>query len=54
MDETLVGGHLEAGGGRRHLGKKALVVFAAEVRGRAISGSMPLTFVRTRCSLARW
>ena len=35
MDETLVGG-LEAGGGRRHLGKKALVVIAAEVRGRAI------------------
>ena len=32
---TLVGG-LEAGGGRRHLGKKALVVIAAEVRGRAI------------------
>ena len=32
--ETLVGG-LEAGGGRRHLGKKALVV-TAEVRGRAI------------------
>ena len=35
VDETLVGG-LEAGGGRRHLGKKALVVIAAEVRGRAI------------------
>ena len=32
VDETLVGG-LEAGGGRRHLGKKALVVIAAEVRG---------------------
>ena len=29
-------GGLEAGGGRRHLGKKALVVIAAEVRGRAI------------------
>ena len=35
VDETLVGG-LEAGGGRRHLGTKALVVIAAEVRGRAI------------------
>ena len=35
VDETLVGG-FEAGGGRRHLGKKALVVIAAEVRGRAI------------------
>jgi len=35
VDETLVGG-VEAGGGRRHLGeKKALVVIAAEVRGRA-------------------
>ena len=35
MDETIVGG-VEPGGGRRHLGKKALVVIAAEVRGRAI------------------
>jgi transposase-like protein len=35
VDETLVGG-AEPGGGRRHLGKKALVVLAAEVRGRAI------------------
>ena len=36
VDETLVGG-AESGGGRRHLGqKKALVVIAAEVRGRAI------------------
>ncbi|MEW6749728.1 MAG: IS1595 family transposase [Candidatus Latescibacterota bacterium] len=36
VDETLVGG-AEPGGGRRHLGeKKALVVIAAEVRGRAI------------------
>ena len=35
VDETLVGG-LEAGGGRRHIGKKALVAVAAEVRGRAI------------------
>lgn len=35
VDETFVGG-VEPGGGRRHLGKKALVVVAAEVRGRAI------------------
>ena len=35
VDETIVGG-VEPGGGRRHLGKKALVVIAAEVRGRAI------------------
>jgi transposase-like protein len=35
VDETLVGG-VEPGGGRRHVGKKALVVVAAEVRGRAI------------------
>jgi len=35
VDETLVGG-VEPGGGRRHIGKKALVVVAAEVRGRAI------------------
>lgn len=35
VDETLVGG-VEPGGGRRHVGKKALVVIAAEVRGRAI------------------
>lgn len=35
VDETIVGG-VEPGGGRRHLGKKALVVVAAEVRGRAI------------------
>jgi len=36
VDETLVGG-TEPGGGRRHLGqKKALVVIAAEVRGRAV------------------
>jgi transposase-like protein len=34
VDETIVGG-LETGGGRRHLGKKALVIVAAEVRGRA-------------------
>ncbi|OGT26975.1 MAG: hypothetical protein A2Z17_03980 [Gammaproteobacteria bacterium RBG_16_66_13] len=35
VDETFVGG-VEPGGGRRHVGKKALVVIAAEVRGRAI------------------
>jgi transposase-like protein/ribosomal protein L37AE/L43A len=34
VDETFVGG-VEVGGGRRHIGKKALVVIAAEVRGRA-------------------
>ena len=34
VDETFVGGE-EPGGGRRHVGKKALVVIAAEVRGRA-------------------
>jgi transposase-like protein len=33
VDETFVGG-VEEGGGRRHVGKKALVVVAAEVRGR--------------------
>ena len=35
VDETLIGG-VERGGGGRHKGKKALVVIAAEVRGRAI------------------
>lgn len=35
VDETFVGG-VEEGGGRRHMGKKALVVIAAEIRGRAI------------------
>lgn len=34
VDESFVGGR-EPGGGRRHVGKKALVVIAAEVRGRA-------------------
>jgi transposase-like protein len=34
VDETFVGG-VEVGGGRRHIGKKALVVIAADVRGRA-------------------
>ena len=35
VDETLVGG-VETGGGRRHVGNKALVAIAAEVRGRGI------------------
>ncbi len=35
VDEPLIGG-VEPGGSRRHFGKKALVVIAAEVRGRAI------------------
>ncbi|HEU5395428.1 MAG TPA: IS1595 family transposase [Candidatus Methylomirabilis sp.] len=35
VDETFVGG-VEPGGGRRHIGKKALVAMAAEVRGPAI------------------
>ena len=35
VDETFVGG-VEAGGGRRQVGRKALVAIAAEVRGRAI------------------
>ena len=35
VDETFVGG-VEEGGGRRHVGSKALVVVAAEARGRAI------------------
>lgn len=35
VDETFVGG-VEEGGGRRHVGKKALVSIAAEVRGTAI------------------
>lgn len=33
IDETFVGGH-EKGGGRRHVGKKSLVIVAAEVRGK--------------------
>jgi transposase-like protein len=44
VDETFVGG-VEEGGGRRHVGKKALVVVAAEVRGRAI-GRIRLGCVR--------
>ena len=35
VDETFVGG-VEAGGGRRHLGTKALVVIAAQVNGKGI------------------
>ena len=35
VDETFVGGH-EVGGGRRHIGKKALVAVAAEVRGKGV------------------
>jgi transposase-like protein len=35
VDETFVGG-VEAQGGRRHVGKKALVAVAVEIRGRAI------------------
>lgn len=35
VDETLIGG-VEEGGGRRHVGKKALVAIAAEVRDTAI------------------
>lgn len=35
VDETFVGG-VEEGGGRRHLGNKALVVIAAEIRGQGI------------------
>ena len=35
VDETFVGG-VEKGGGRRHLGNKAMVVIAAEIRGKGI------------------
>jgi len=35
VDETLVGG-VETGGGRRHIGSKALVAIAAEIRGSGI------------------
>lgn len=44
VDETFVGG-AEAGGGRRHIGKKALVAVAAEVRDTAI-GRIRLACVR--------
>ena len=54
IDETFVGG-VEPGGGRRHVGKKALVVVAAEVRGRAI-GRIRLKRVRDAAadSLLPW
>src|SRR6266851_4486942 len=35
VDETFVGG-LEAGGGRRHIGKKVLIAIAVEIRGPAL------------------
>ena len=35
VDETFVGG-LEAGGGRRHVGKKVLIAIAVEIRGPAL------------------
>jgi transposase-like protein len=35
VDETFIGG-VEPGGGRRHIGKKALVAVAVEVRGKGI------------------
>jgi len=44
VDETFVGG-VEEGGGRRHVGQKALVAVAAEVRGAAI-GRIRLQRVR--------
>jgi len=44
VDETFVGG-VEKGGGRRHIGKKALVAVAAEIRGTAI-GRIRLQCVR--------
>ena len=47
-DETFVGG-VEEGGGGRHLGKKALVAVAAEVRGPAI-GRIRLQQIRDASS----
>lgn len=44
VDEIFVGG-VEEGGGRRHVGKKALVAVAAEVKGTAI-GRIRLSCVR--------
>ena len=44
VDETFIGG-VEQGGGRRHVGKKALVAVAAEVRG-AGTGRIRLQAVR--------
>jgi hypothetical protein len=40
VDETFVDG-IEAGRGKQHVGKKALVVVAAEVQGRAIGRIRP-------------
>ncbi len=44
VDESFVGG-VEEGGGRRHVGNKALVAIAAEARGRAI-GRIRMQVVR--------
>jgi transposase-like protein len=44
VDETFVGG-VEEGGGRRHVGKKALVAIAAQVDGKGI-GRIRLAVVR--------
>lgn len=44
VDETFLGG-VEEGGGRRHIGKKALVAVAAEVRDNAI-GRIRLACIR--------
>lgn len=44
VDETFVGG-VEEGGGRRHIGKKALVAIAAQVDGKGI-GRIRLATVR--------
>lgn len=44
VDETFIGG-VEPGGGGRHIGRKALVVIAAEVRGRAAIGRIRLAVV---------
>jgi len=44
VDETFVGG-VEEGGGRRHIGKKALVAIAAQVDGKGI-GRIRLAVIR--------
>lgn len=44
VDETFVGG-VEQGGGRRHVGKKALVAIAAQVNGKGI-GRIRMSVVR--------
>lgn len=51
VDETLVGG-VEPGGGRRHIGKKALVVVAAEKRGKRAIGRIRLRQVQDYTSQA--